>query len=48
MVLAVKLNVVPAQIGELFPAVGTAGGGATVTTVVAVGPAHPATVTFTE
>jgi hypothetical protein len=46
--LAVKFNVDPAQIGELLEAVGAAGIGFTVTTVVAFVLVQPATVTFTE
>ena len=44
----VKFNVAPIQIGELLPAVGVAGIGFTITTVVATGLVHPATVTVTE
>ena len=48
MLLAVRLSVDPAQIGELLDAVGAAGIGLTVTAVVAFVLVHPATVTFTE
>jgi hypothetical protein len=48
MVLAVKLSVLPAQIGELLDAVGAAGAGLTVTAVVPAEPVHPATVAVTE
>lgn len=46
--LAVKLNVCPEQIGELLPAEGAEGVSLTTTVVVASGPVHPFTVTFTE
>jgi hypothetical protein len=39
--LAVKLNVVPEHIGELFPAVGGDGGGLIVTEVVFTRLTHP-------
>ena len=48
MVLAVKLNVVPEQIGLLLPATGAAGIRFTVTAVVPADPVHPNTVTETE
>jgi len=48
MLLAVKFKVLPAQIGELLPAVGAAGIGLTVTVTVPAGPVHPATVAVTE
>ena len=44
----VKLNVEPAQIGLLLPAVGVPGVGFTVTTTVPIGLVHPLTVTVTE
>ena len=47
MLLAVKFNVLPAQIGELLPAVGAAGVGLTVTVVVDCALEHPFTVTVT-
>ena len=46
--LAVRLSVEPAQIGELLDAVGGAGVGFTVTAVVAEELVHPRTVTVTE
>jgi hypothetical protein len=48
IVLAVKLSVLPAQIGELLAAVGAPGMGFTVTATVPAGPVHPATVAVTE
>jgi hypothetical protein len=48
MLLAVKFSVDPAQIGELLDAVGGAGIGLTVTTVVPALPVQPATVAVTE
>ena len=48
MLLAVKLKSFPEQTGVLLPGTGATGIGFTVTEVVAVGPAHPATVTLTE
>ena len=48
MLLAVKFNVLPAQMGELLPAVGAAGMGFTVTVTVPAGPVHPPTVAVTE
>ena len=46
--LAVRFKVDPAQIGELLDAVGAAGVGFTVTTVVATELVQPATVAVTE
>ena len=48
MVFAVRLNVYPVQIGELFPMVGAAGGGLTTTLVVPAVLVHPKTVAVTE
>ena len=48
MVAAVKLRVVPTQMGELLPAVGATGVALMVTEVVPAAPVHPATVTVTE
>src|ERR1043166_9596692 len=48
IVLAVKFNVEPAQIGELLPAVGAAGVWLTVTVTVPAEPVHPFTVAVTE
>ena len=42
MVDAVRLSVVPEQIGELLPAVGAGGGGFTITDVVELILVHPA------
>jgi hypothetical protein len=47
-VLAVRLNVLPEQIGALLVIVGAAGGGLIVTVVVPAEPVHPATVAETE
>lgn len=47
-VLAVKVNVLPAQIGELLLAVGAAGIALTVTLVVPTEPPQPLTVATTE
>ena len=48
IVVAVKLKVDPAQIGELEPGVGEPGIGLTTTLVVPLAPVQPATVAFTE
>jgi hypothetical protein len=48
VVVAVKLSVVPEQTGELPPATGADGGGATITLVVPAAPAQPDTETETE
>ena len=48
IVLDVKLIVVPAQTGELLPAVNAAGVGFTITDVVPIALVHPATVTVNE
>ena len=48
IVLAVKLNVCPAHIGELAAAVGATGGMFTETLTVPADPVHPATVAVTE
>ena len=48
IVLAVKLSVCPEHTGELLPAVGAEGGGATITEVIPAGPRHPFTVAVTE
>ena len=48
ILLAVKFNVLPAQIGELLPAVGAPGVGLTVTVTVPVALLHPLTVTVSE
>ena len=47
MLLAKRVRVCPAQIGELLVATGAAGALVTVTLVVAVGEVHPLTVTVT-
>ena len=41
MVLAVKLNVLPVQTGELLPAIGAGGGELIVTVMVDVGLVQP-------
>ena len=48
IVLAVKLNVTPVQIGPLLPAVGAAGVSRIVTGVVPADPVQPYTVAVTE
>ena len=47
IVLAVKFNVEPAQIGLLLPAVGAAGLGFTTTVTVAGAEAQPLTIAYT-
>ena len=47
MLLAVKFNVEPAQMGLLLPAVGAAGIGLTVTLTIPAGPVQPLTVAVT-
>ena len=48
IVFAVKLKVFPTQSGLLLPAVGAAGIGLIVATVVPAGPVHPFSVAVTE